>query len=266
MKTESIVVQAPVDRAEERLRHYIRPREVRCPKARLIAYPYAGAGAVAYHQWAKHLPADIELISIQYPGRGRLMDMEPLTSIDELVAEAYETVLTISDKPFYFFGHSLGALVAFETVRKLRRFEKTLPKALFVSSHKAPQTRSLSDYDLHTLPDERLLAGLMRYGGMPAEILQSPDMLAYVMPLIRADMTALETWCYQPEPALNIPITVLGGDKDKTVHSTQLQCWRDLTNSDFQCHIMPGNHFYIQDQLPAVIDKLCSVIEETNVN
>jgi medium-chain acyl-[acyl-carrier-protein] hydrolase len=247
----------------DRSKHFIRPIKVKSPKARLIAFPYAGGSAVAYHKWAKHLSPQTELISLQYPGRGRLTRMNPCTSIHDLAKECCKTVLTLSDKPFYFFGHSLGALVAFETIRMLRSLGKSVPKALVVSSHQAPESTSYFGNKLHTLPDEQFLSGFEHYGGIPTEILQSPDMMEYLMPLLRADMTALETWRYKPESPLEIPIVAMGSDEDMTLDLTQLQRWGEFTNSTFQFQVMPGNHFYFQDQLLSVVSTINKVIEET---
>ncbi len=123
----------------KRSEYYIRPQKVPSSRARLVSFPYAGAGAVVYYQWAAGLLPDIELICIQYPGRGRLNKMAPCTRIEEVVAECCATVSALSDKPFYFFGHSMGALVAFETVRTLRSSGKPLPQALIISACDAPQ-------------------------------------------------------------------------------------------------------------------------------
>ena len=252
--------QVPNAAVPDRSKYFIRPKRISSPSARLVAFPYAGSGAVAYYNWADHLPSDIELISIQYPGRGRLADMPACTRLSGLVSEAYETVLTLLDVPLYFFGHSMGALVAFEVIRLLRAGGRTLPKALVVSACEAPQPETAAKRNLHTLPDEGLLAGLMRYGGMPTAILESPDMMAYVLRLLRADMTALETWNYKPEAPLPIPIVALGGDGDAIVRTSELQRWRDFTALSFECLIMPGSHFYFQNQLPEFMSTINRVI------
>ncbi len=255
--------QVPNVAVPDRSKYFIRPKKVSSPSARLVAFPYAGSGAIAYYSWADHLPPGIELISIQYPGRGRLADMSACTRLNGLVSEAYATLLTLLDVPLYFFGHSMGALVAYELVRLLRANGRKLPKALVVSACEAPQPAFALKRNLHTLPDEAFLAGLMRYGGMPAEILESPEMMAYVMQLLRADMTALETWDYKPEAPLTIPIVALGGDGDPIVRISQLQRWRDFTASSFECLIMPGSHFYFQNQLPELMSTINRVIGQT---
>jgi medium-chain acyl-[acyl-carrier-protein] hydrolase len=251
----------PIDLMESRTRYYFRPRPVSNPSARLIAFPYAGASAVVFHQWASSLSPDIELVSIQYPGRSTLIGKKPCTSIQELAEESYKTLATLSDTPFYFFGHSMGGNVAFETARLLAKEGMRSPQALVLSACNPPQSASSLRRQLHTLPDDEFLVAIEQYGGMPSEILQSPDMLAYFLPLLRADMKALETWVCVSEAPLDVPILVLGGDNDRSVDSTQLQRWRDFTNADFECQVLPGNHFFFQHRLTLVINKILSLME-----
>jgi medium-chain acyl-[acyl-carrier-protein] hydrolase len=246
----------------DRSKYFIRPIKVKSPKARLVAFPYAGGSAVAYYKWAEHLSLDTELISLQYPGRGRLIDMSPCISIHDLAKESCKTIWTLSDKPLIFFGHSLGAIVAFETIRMLRRFGNSIPKALVVSSRQAPESKSYFDNKLHTLPDDQFLSGFSQYGGIPSEIMECSDMVEYLMPLLRADITALETWSYKPESPLEIPIMALGSDQDITLDLKQLQRWSEFTHSTFQFQIMHGNHFYFQGQLTEVVNTINKVIEE----
>src|SRR5262252_6921022 len=111
--------------------------------------------------------------------------------------------------------------------------------------------------------DDELLSGLIRYGGIRDEILQVPEMIAFFLPLLRADMTALETWRYEPQRPLAIPIVAMGGDRDETVRVARLEAWRDVTDAGFRCRVLPGGHFYFQDQLATVVDTIHRVIGET---
>ena len=255
----------PKNRDIARSNYFIRPKKVDSPRARIITFPYAGAGAVAYHSWASLLPENIELISIQYPGRGGLFDVSPRTSIEDLSAESYETVVSFADDPYIIFGHSMGALVAYQTILSLRRDCQSLPKSFFVSACESPLSNSGLTRNLHKLPDDEFLDGIMSYGGMPEEIMQSTDMLSYVLPLLRADMTALETWRCPKEPSLNIPIVALGGNNDRLVDKIQLKRWSEFTNSKFTQRILPGDHFFIQNQLPDILDIVVSELEKTEI-
>jgi surfactin synthase thioesterase subunit len=253
----------PALSARDPSEYYIRPRRVSRPAARLLAFPYAGGAAVAYYGWAALLAPDIELVSMQYPGRGRLAHMPACKRVGDIVEVVYATVLTLSDVPLYVFGHSMGAIIAFEVVRRLRSRGQMLPKALFVSACGAPQLSPGDRMALHRLPDEEFLACLIRYGGIRQEILLTPEIIAFFMPLLRADMTAFETWRYEPQRPLAIPIVAMGGDQDETIGEARLQAWRGLTDARFECRVMPGGHFYFQDQLAAMMDMIHRVVGET---
>jgi surfactin synthase thioesterase subunit len=262
LKKEASVEIIPSHDYKDRSRYFSRPKKVDHPRARLFAFPYAGAGAVAYHQWAYLLPSDIELISIQYPGRGRLSGMSLCTSIEELAAQAYKTVLLFSDKPAFFFGHSMGGRVAFQTIRLLAHAGKPLPKVFIASACEAPPSEPVCKSNLYSLPDDQFLSSIKDYGGMPPEVLQSPDMLSFVLPLLRADMKALETWYCPKEPPLTIPMVVLSGENDPIIDQEKQRAWREFTDSEFHFQVLSGGHFFVKEQLPVIIGIIESVIDQ----
>jgi medium-chain acyl-[acyl-carrier-protein] hydrolase len=236
-----------------RAQFFIRPRPIDQPKARLFAFPYAGASAVAYHPWAAALGEEIELVSLQYPGRGRLNKLSTCTHLLDLVDEMVQTVLSFSDPtPFAFFGHSMGATVAFEAARRLRHRGEHLPTVLFVSARPAPQIPLSRNISLF-VSDSDFLARLQRYGGMRPEILKSESIMAILVPLIRADLLALESWTYVADHPLNIPIVALAGTSDPEVPPLLVRPWHEHTLADFEFHMPVGGHFYFQDDLTQVI-------------
>jgi medium-chain acyl-[acyl-carrier-protein] hydrolase len=241
---------------EDRSGQYVRPIPLPEASIRLFAFPYAGGSAVAYHSWAGLLGSKIELISIQYPGRGRLMGKAPYRNMSNLVDEVLGTVTDFAEKPFWFFGHSMGATVAFELARRLRALKLPLPRGLVVSARSGPTFDTGQRQAAHTYSDPDFLVHLQRYGGMRPEILCSPDMLRFLMPLIRADLEALETWAYVPQTPLDLPIIALGGEADHSVSPASLKAWGELTTARFDCRLLPGGHFYLQEQAPEVISIL----------
>ncbi len=229
------------------------------PAVRLFAFPHAGAGAVAYHGWHNEMPAPVELVAVQYPGRGA-RSREPLCRrVETLVADSVRAVRAYGDVPFALFGHSLGALVAFEVCRALRRDGGPLPAALFISAVGAP-TGLRSTTAAHRLPDAELLRYVERLGGMQPEILHNAQMMALLLPLIRADLEVLETWDYLPGPALPMPIVAFGGQDDPTVSASGLQAWAQATTASFRLRLLPGDHFFLTGHRTAVIGDITATL------
>jgi medium-chain acyl-[acyl-carrier-protein] hydrolase len=224
---------------------------------RLICVPYAGGSVVAYHGWAELLPADVELWVIRLPGREARV-REPLhTDLIELVAMAAAVCARQLDgMPFCLFGHSLGALVAFEMARELRRAHRAMPTHLAVSARSAPQY-PLSYPPIHELPDADFLAALDdRFNAIPPVIRDDCTARDYYLPILRADTAMLETYLYRPEPPLECPIAAFGGLADPEITEANLQGWREQTAGGFTVTMFPGSHFYVRDNRPALVRAL----------
>jgi medium-chain acyl-[acyl-carrier-protein] hydrolase len=221
------------------------PRPVENPRLRLFCFPFAGGTAQLFREWPKGFPSDIEICAVQLPGRGarfhesNVRRMEPLL---DLLTEAFKQHI---ERPFAFFGHSLGALVAFELTRRLRREHLALPQQLFLSGRRGPQLPHKEI--LHTLPDASFIATLnARYGGIPDVVLREPELLAIFLPALRADFEVFETWPYTPDLPLEMPITVLGGLSDAVTPRAELELWKEQTVGSFSSHLFAGGHFFFQ--------------------
>src|SRR5690606_38041922 len=197
----------------------------------------------------------IEVCSIELPGRDTRIAHPPLTSLPALVQEVRSTFDTLLDAPFTLFGHSMGALLAFELTRSLRRDGLPLPAALFVSGHRAPH---LPDprRPLHPLPDGDFVAELRRLQGTPPEVLEDRELLELFLPLLRADFTVAETYQYTPEPPLPVPILAWGGREDPEVSQPELAAWREHTSRTFRLRMLPGSHFFVHSAADAVLESL----------
>lgn len=237
-------------------------------RARLFCFPYAGAGASVYRPWAAAFAPSIEIIGVQLPGRESRFTEPPFDRVGPLLDALLPAILpeldrpsTHASRPFAFFGHSLGALVAFELCRRLRAAGAPLPAQLFVSGRNAPQT-PLDDEPLHALSDEDLIAGLIRYNGTPAAVLADKELMELVLPVVRADFAIHETYAYKSEPPLDLPITAFGGEADNTVDEAHLEAWRAQTSRGFRRQMFPGDHFYLNDAQEAlaraIIDDLAA--------
>jgi surfactin synthase thioesterase subunit len=167
--------------------------------------------------------------------------------MDLLVDQLLPNLAPYLDRPYAFFGHSMGAFLAFEVARRLEAENVRSPSHVIVSSRRAPHLSS-SESLLHTLPDDAFVHEInRRYGGIPAEVAQHPDVLELLLPALRADITALETYRPLSGQPLRCPITALGGVDDPRVSGADLDAWRLQTVSQFETRLFPGGHFYLSD-------------------
>jgi medium-chain acyl-[acyl-carrier-protein] hydrolase len=150
------------------------------------------------------------------------------------------------DKPFSFFGHSLGALLCFETARSLRRENRRQPIHLFVSATEAPHRRGMEE-SLSGLPKSELVKKLRQLNGIPIEVLQNDELLDLMLPTIRADFELCETYEYHPESPLKCPMTIYGGLEDSEVEAGRLTAWSEVTVGGCEIRKFPGGHFYLNN-------------------
>ena len=225
-------------------------------RARLFCFPHAGAGASAYRLWPNGLPADLEVCAIQLPGRESRLREASLDSIPELVHALIPALEPHLDLPFAFFGHSLGAVIASEVARTLEQRGGPLPAHLVVSARRPPHLPDPRP-PLHRLSDEHFATEInRRYGGIPEELLQYPDVMAVLLPSLRADITALETHVPSPRAPMRIPISAFGGAHDGLTPREHLEAWRSETVADFRIRSFAGDHFYLKPQLAEVLADL----------
>ncbi len=221
---------------------------------RLFCFPYAGSSALMYRDWARNLPGWIEVCPVQLPGRGARLREKPFVRMDQVVKSLLGEMRSYLTKPFAFFGHSMGAVIGFEITRLLRRENAVLPKHLFVSGRGAPQ-RMVPKAPTYNLPDAEFKQELQRLKGTPAEVLEHPELMEVVMPLLRADFELIQTYTYTYEQPLNIPLTAFGGVDDE-ISREDLEGWREETTGPFSLQMFAGDHFYLttnQQLLPPVL-------------
>ena len=217
-------------------------------RLRLICLPYAGAGALIFRKWSDALPPDIEVCPIQLPGRGTRLTEPPFTMLSCLVEALARVLDPLLDKPFAFFGHSLGALIAFELARQIRRHHGVHPVRLFASAGRAPQIPHRTP-PIHNLANKEFLAELRRLNGTPRELLDHEELMEVMLPILRADFALYETYLYSNEPPLNCPISAFGGVQDRRVSASDLEAWRSQTSASFSLRMFPGDHFFLKEPL-----------------
>src|SRR5215212_5880632 len=213
---------------------------------RLFCFPYAGGGSLIYRHWAKHLPDTIEVVRAHLPGREGRLNEPPFTRLEPLITELVEAIRPFLDKPFVFFGHSMGGLISFELTRRVQKEYGLAPAHLFISAYTAPHVPAEFNVN-YTLPEPQFVEEVRRLNGTPSGVLDHAELKRLVLPLIRADFELCQTHDYVAGPPLYCPITVFGGLQDKEVDSGNLEAWRPYTTGPFVLHLLPGDHFFINN-------------------
>jgi surfactin synthase thioesterase subunit len=221
-------------------------------RARLFCFPYAGGGAHAYASWQNSFAPDIEVCAIQLPGRGRRFCEAALSSWEPLLDELCRLFIKPQSLPFAFFGHSMGGLIAYELAHRIRDLYRAAPLQLIISACSAPGHR-LAQTKLHELKDSELVEALGKYNGTPREILENPELLALLLPTIRADFSLVEKYSPQAYSPLDCPITLLSGVRDTHVSEISLTPWKVHTSGSFTHHRFDGDHFFIRTKEQEVI-------------
>jgi surfactin synthase thioesterase subunit len=207
---------------------------------RLFCFPYAGGGALIFRSWPEYLPAHVEVCGVQPPGRGNRMQESLYTLVEAISKE----ILPYLDKPFAFFGHSMGAKISFELARILQKERGVGPAHLFVSGCRAPQV-PYTDPPTYNLPPQEFIEELRSLNGTPREILENPELMNLMTPVLRADFELVQTYAFLPGPLLNCPLTVLGGLLDKEVTREHLDAWQQQTTAFMRLRMLPGDHFFL---------------------
>lgn len=229
---------------------------------RIFCFPYSGGGASIFKQWPDGLPSDIEVCAVQLPGRETRLAEPLFTQLDALIETMAGALYPFLDKPFTFFGHSLGALVAYELTRCLRRTYGTGPLHLLVSAHHAPNLPSPLT-PIHALPEKEFVSELQRYNGIPEAVLAHAELRELLLPILRADFELFETHTHREEAPLDCPLSAYGGLSDEGVSRDALAAWQSQTNGPFAMHMLPGDHFFLNSSQPLLLQTVSEELEET---
>lgn len=222
-------------------------------RTRLIAFPHAGGDTVMFRDWRKLLAPEIELAAVRLPGRGTRID-EPLPRDLMALAEDIAAGLKPDLPPSWgLFGHSFGAILAFEVARILAERWKRPPDYLVVSASEPPQNSWNPRPQMHQLDEEAFLDHVLNMGGVPAEIQPHREILDIISPIIRADIQCLETYRYREGPLLNVPTLVMGGREDGRVRKDHLVDWTRVVSGKPHLRFFSGGHFYYHEHLPEVM-------------
>ncbi len=229
----------------------------------LFCFPHAGGGASLYRGWQEVLPPEVGVCAVQWPGRETRIEERPFTSLDELIEAWLDVFTPWLKRPFAFFGHSLGALIAFELARSIRRKTGHTPALFIASGFRAPQLPSSLPRICH-LPDAAFLHELSHLGSLPQAVWDTPELIELLLPALRADFTIYEQYQYQPSSELPLPCPVYawGGLGDKLVSFEELDGWREQAWDAFAVRLFPGGHFYLQESRSYILPALAHLLAE----
>jgi medium-chain acyl-[acyl-carrier-protein] hydrolase len=228
------------------------------PRRRLFCMPYAGGGVAPYRLWFKSLPEDVEVQAVQLPGREARINESPLHSMAALTDLVRPAIEAASDLPYAIFGHSMGAILAFEVAAALEASSSRAPSHLFVSARRSPADPD-PDPPLHVLPEAQFLDEMQRrYAAIPDEVRREPELLALLLPAVRSDIRAVETYAYAPGRSVRCPVSVYGGIDDRHPQPAQLAGWARILDRTPHIRPFPGGHFYLHTQGPDLLEDMMS--------
>jgi surfactin synthase thioesterase subunit len=240
---------------------------IKCPQPnpranlRLFCLPYAGGGASIFRLWPRELPSNVELCAIELPGRENRIGEKPISNLEILTEKLVNVFLQQLDKPFALFGHSMGALIVYELARKLQQ-KNVNPVYLFVSGRPAPNVAELYP-PIHLLPDAEFIEKLTNlYSAIPDTVLKDEELMQLFLPVLRADMTLVETHIHSQVEPLNCPMFALGGLEDKEATDHLLVSWREYTRSSFSVQMFPGGHFYLNENRQPLLQLISKTLKD----
>jgi len=207
--------------------------------------------------WSKELPDGVEICPVQLPGRESRWSEPANRSFVFLISTLSVALRPLLDVPFALFGHSMGALIGFELARELRREGVSGPRHLFVSGARAPQIDP-PEPPIHDLPNPDFVQRLLRFEGIPEEILRNRELIEVLLPVIRADLALCESYVYDLEEPLDCGISAYGGQRDQMVLPGHIAAWRAQTRSLFASRIFSGGHFFLQTARPHLLREVAA--------
>jgi medium-chain acyl-[acyl-carrier-protein] hydrolase len=219
----------------------------------LVCFPHAGGSPSFFRPWYTWLQPETTVCRVLLPGRESRLDEPPFRHIADLIDPLCAALEPRLNRPYALFGHSMGAVVAYEAARRFSRAGMAGPSCLIVSGSRAPGIAG-NRRRLHALPDDEFVFEVARLNGIPPEVLDEPELLRMLLPAFRADYELVET--YQPLPGsrLDCPVFAYMSTSDPEVEYTQVLAWREVTTGEFTMRVFRGDHFYLKAGRPDVLN------------
>ena len=227
-------------------------------RMRLFCFSFAGGGAGVFRRWPRYLARSIEVHAIQLPGRENRFGEPCAQSMDEVVAAVMGEWEALSDVPAAFFGHSLGALTAYEVAAAVERSGLGEPCHLIVSGRRAAHQNRTGNF--HNLPEDALIGELIRLNGTSPQIFADREMRDLFLPMLRSDYRILETYRHAQRGPLDLPIAACSGADDSEVSPAEMLAWRELTRGLFQYLPFPGDHFYLNPHVQSLVEAVSTLL------
>jgi surfactin synthase thioesterase subunit len=220
---------------------------------RLVCFPHAGGSASFYHPLSMRFSPTADVIALQYPGRQDRRREACIDDIGVLADHIAEQLEPLADKPTVFYGHSMGAILAFETAWRLEQRGRRGCQSLVASGRRAPSSQRTET--VHELDDDGIIAELQSLGGTDVRMIDD-ELLRIAMPSIRSDYKAIESYVGPPGRKVSCAIVALTGDADPLTTVAEVEAWSLHTDADFRVRVFPGGHFFITGNIVAVQDEI----------
>lgn len=225
---------------------------------KLLCLPYAGSSSAIFRDWVPALAPAISVVPIELPGRGARRSQPCFTTVEQAVNSLVKEVSPHFNGPYALFGHSMGALIAYELCRSIAKLGiSPLPTRLFVSGCPAPHTR-ITTREKSALPDNEFIEELRQLKGTPSEILDDPQLMKILMPMLRSDFHLVETYKHASGPLVDCPVTVLAGSADVDMTHEAIDGWREVCARQLNTHVLPGDHFFLHSSKDLLLSKIRS--------
>ena len=243
---------------------FVRQTPVAEARVRLFCLPFAGGSSAVFHGWGARLKPEIEVWVAQPRARGMRFREAPLKSVAEMADEYLEAMrpgLT-GGQAFAFYGHSLGGLLAFEMTRRMQAEGLAMPEHIFIGATLPPHFGLVYPRIAH-LDDGLFVEAIQeRYGGIPAEVLQEPELMAIFLPALKSDFAAYEKHTHRHGKAIPVPLTIFAGAGDRISTAAALEEWERHTSAPFELRTAPGDHFFLAESSELVLRRIRQVLSE----
>lgn len=232
---------------------------------RMFCVPYAGGSATAYMGWEALVPPDIELVSIQFPGRANRLAEALIPSVHELADQLGAAIASWLDRPYVLYGHSLGSAVAFELLHVLQARQHPLPRRFICAARRAPHLLPRLA-PIHDYPLERFKAELKSLNGTPEAILNSPDLMEIFVPILRTDFKAAYSYFREPHVRLPCDASIFCGARDDKVLPQDMRAWCEHFSGEIDFRVFDGGHFFLDENGASVVSAICHGVGLNRLN